>query len=63
MPSGKYIRKPLTEEHKKNISLAHKGNKHWNWQGGKTSEAMRIRNSNEYKLWREAVFKRMEVPK
>ena len=34
------------------------GDKHWNWQGGKTSEGMRIRNSPEYKEWRTDVFER-----
>ena len=29
-----------------------------NWQGGITTENNRIRTSIEYKLWREAVFKR-----
>ena len=58
MPSGIYKRKPLTNQHKINISLGHKGKKHWNWQGGKTSEAMKIRNSKEYKEWRAKVFER-----
>lgn len=39
-------------------SEARKGIKHWNWQGGKTSKSMQIRNSKEYKLWRESVFRR-----
>jgi len=34
------------------------GEKHPNWQGGKTSEAMKIKNSLEYKQWRTAVFTR-----
>lgn len=32
--------------------------KHWNWQGGITSEQKRRRNALEYKLWREAIFAR-----
>jgi len=34
------------------------GEKHWNWQGGKTSEQKKRRNSLEARKWREAVFKR-----
>ena len=32
--------------------------KQWSWKGGVTPENKRIRFSVEYKLWREAVFKR-----
>lgn len=34
------------------------GENHWNWKGGISSESKRIRKSLEYRLWREAVFKR-----
>lgn len=45
---------------------AHKGKsrpefsqeKHWNWQGGKTSENKTLRVSVQYRNWREAVFDR-----
>lgn len=39
-------------------SLAHKGNKSYLWQGGKTKQTEAIRCSLEYRLWREKVFKR-----
>lgn len=39
-------------------SIRQKGKKSHRWQGGKTSEAMRIRNSREYAAWRAAVFQR-----
>jgi 5-methylcytosine-specific restriction endonuclease McrA len=32
------------------------GPRHWNWQGGKTSEAIRLRNSARMHEWRTAVF-------
>lgn len=35
-----------------------KGEKHWNWDGGKSDESKTIRKTIEYRLWREAVFKR-----
>ena len=34
------------------------GDKHPNWQGGKTSINAIVRHSLEYKLWRKAVFER-----
>ncbi|OGL46460.1 MAG: hypothetical protein A2W05_07085 [Candidatus Schekmanbacteria bacterium RBG_16_38_10] len=64
----KVIKKPLSEEHKKKISNAHKrsgfkppamyGVKNYRWKGGITPKNKVIRHSKEYKLWREAVFKR-----
>lgn len=39
-------------------SLFYKGTNSFNWQGGKTLESRRVRHSLEYRLWREAVFKR-----
>lgn len=38
--------------------IANIGEKHWNWQGGKTSEIRKLRNSAAYKHWRDSVFKR-----
>lgn len=62
----------MSEEQKKKISQTLKGKKpanfgngfggkkenHYNWQGGITPISQQIRTSPEYKLWREAVFKR-----
>lgn len=36
----------------------HKGELNPNWKGGKTSEALILRSSLEYRLWRTAVFER-----
>jgi len=64
---------PFSDEHRKKIGNGSRGRKHspetrkkigkrgenhWNWQGGLKPIHERIRNSVEYKLWREAVFKR-----
>jgi len=52
----------FTEEHKKNLSIAHMGiqagEKCHLWKGGITPENHKIRNSTEYKQWRTAVFER-----
>lgn len=34
------------------------GSQNTHWEGGKTSEQKMLRNSIEYRLWRESVFKR-----
>jgi hypothetical protein len=50
--------KKWSDETRKIQSELHKGDKsHW-WRGGITPENHRIRYSLEYRLWREAVFKR-----
>jgi len=45
-------------ETRKKISESLKGEKHFNWKGGRSSEIEKLRHNFEYKLWREAVFKR-----
>lgn len=45
-------------EWRRKLSEALKGDKSPMWRGGITKESMAIRNSLEYKLWRESVFKR-----
>lgn len=44
--------KQAFEKRRKTIT----GKNHWNWQGGKTDESRKLRNSYEYKQWRNAVF-------
>lgn len=39
-------------------SQSQKGEKGPNWQGGKTKENKKLRNSVQFRLWREAVFSR-----
>jgi hypothetical protein len=55
--NGSY-RKLTKEERLKKKETSLRGNKHWNWQGGKTAISSVIRNSLEYKLWRDSVFQR-----
>lgn len=40
------------------IGKRQKGEKHWNWQGGKTKEGKRVKLSIEYSLFRKAVLAR-----
>lgn len=35
-----------------------RGDKHWNWQGGKSTQWDKLHNSQEYKAWRLAVWSR-----
>jgi hypothetical protein len=39
-------------------SIKMRGENHWNWQGGITDPAHKIRQSTEYKEWRMAVYQR-----
>jgi 5-methylcytosine-specific restriction endonuclease McrA len=54
--------KKHTEETKAKLSKSkmgqNAGEKHYCWKGGVTPINMKIRNSKEYKIWREAVFER-----
>lgn len=50
--------KSPTLEHRQKISNALSGNKSRFWKGGITTTNKLIRASLEYKIWREAVFKR-----
>ncbi len=50
--------KPQSVEVRRKRSEALRGSRCYRWQGGKTSEAERIRKSLDYKVWRSAVFAR-----
>lgn len=56
------IGKKFTLAHRKNLSNSHKRlvaeGTHPSWKGGVTPTNKLIRNSIEYKLWRESVFRR-----
>jgi hypothetical protein len=64
--SDRFKGKNLSEDHKKKLSLAHKGKpafwergeRNPNWKGGRTDESKILRMRIEYRLWREAVFAR-----
>lgn len=47
-----------TETQKRYLSEIHRGEKNPQWKGGVTPLYKQIRKSQEYKLWREAVFER-----
>ena len=51
-------RKPFTDEHRRNIGKTKSGLSNWNWKGGITVVYKKIRQSIDYRLWREAVFAR-----
>jgi 5-methylcytosine-specific restriction endonuclease McrA len=51
-------RKPCPPEVRRKISESQKGSKARNWKGGISPKNEIIRKSVEYKLWRDAVFKR-----
>ncbi len=49
---------PFSEERRRNMGNAKKGEKHWKWKDGITPENKKIRRSIDFRLWREAVFAR-----
>lgn len=49
---------PQTQESRLKRSKQMTGNKHPQWQGGKTNEDRRLRGTGKYKDWRRAVFER-----
>ena len=50
-------KKKISDEHKNNPNTI-RGEKHHNWKGGITKEHNKLRNSMEYVLWRNEVYKR-----
>lgn len=55
---GKKMSEDACQKMKKADRTLTSGKNHYNWKGGITPEYRKMRNSVEYKLWREAVFKR-----
>lgn len=51
-------RRYQSEETRNKISQAQKAEKSYNWKGGISSKNDRLRQSVNYKLWREKVYKR-----
>lgn len=54
----KSVTHPLSTEHRRKISERQKGEKSKFWKGGITAYNAILRQSMEYKLWRQAVFTR-----
>ena len=48
----------ISERGRRNMSLSKRGVLSYLWEGGKTEKNALIRQGLEYRLWREAVFKR-----
>lgn len=48
----------FAKAHIKNMSKAILGEKHWNWQGGKTEFRELIRTNKFYIAWRKSILKR-----
>ena len=55
---GKKLSIETRRKQSKSLKGFNKGSKHYNWKDGITKKNANIRNSIEYKLWREAVFAR-----
>lgn len=55
---AKAVGRGHTLEARMKMSQQRKGANHWHWEGGKTSENLRIRNGIEIQLWRNSVFSR-----
>jgi len=53
-----WLGKKRSEEDKKKMSLAHKGNKAYQWKGGNSKGYKTGYYSREYKIWRISVFER-----
>ena len=58
------VRLPFSKEWRANISLGRKNNpkvrgeNHWNWKGGISSEDKKVRQTLEYEIWRQEVYKK-----
>ena len=51
-------KRKIKDAQKNKPHLDRRGSSHWNWKGGVTGENKKVRNTIEYRLWREAVFAR-----
>lgn len=48
----------MSKEDRERMGKKERGEKHWNWKGGISPLAERIRRSLKYKLWRKSVYER-----
>ena len=53
-----HLGKKKTLKHRKKMSINNKGNKSHFWRGGLTEKNRKLRNSLQYKIWRDSVYKR-----
>jgi hypothetical protein len=47
---------PKNLKHIEDLAKKNMGSKHWNWKGGISEESHFLRNSDEYKMWRNQVY-------
>jgi 5-methylcytosine-specific restriction endonuclease McrA len=57
-PYAEQIKERISKAKRDVPSLKQRGDKHYNWKGGITSENAKIRHCLEYRIWRRSVFER-----
>lgn len=52
------LRKQKASKRMKKLNKIYKGERHWNWQGGKSGKRATLMSREEYKTWRRKVFEK-----